>query len=67
MTAYPLDVVARNFRDPGYHFEHSGDDIFQEICLFAEDFICQLVHQRQNALQRIQKAQWRLVVCALFL
>ena len=50
-----------------HHLEHSGDDLFQYFCLFADDFICDHVRHRQNALQPIEKARRHLVVFALLL
>jgi hypothetical protein len=55
------DVVARNFCDPEHHFEHSGDDLLQEICLFTDDFIRDNVCERQFALQPVQKPERYLV------
>jgi len=50
-----LDIVARKFRNPLHDFEHPGDDLLQDFCLFADDFICDLVRENQNALQPTQK------------
>jgi hypothetical protein len=50
-----FDIVTRKFGDPLHHFEHSRDDSLQDFCLFADNFICDLVCQRQNALQPIEK------------
>jgi len=45
-----LDIVARKFSDPLHDFEHSGDDLLQHFRLFADDFICDLVREKQNTL-----------------
>jgi hypothetical protein len=50
-----------------HHFEHSQDDLLQEVCVFADDFIRDLVRKRQNALQPIENDRWNLVVFILFL
>jgi len=50
-----------------HYFEHSRDYLFQDVCLFADDFVCNLVRQRQDALQPIQQSRWNLVVFVLFL
>jgi len=60
------DIVARNFRDSVNHLERFRDDL-QKICLFADDFISDLVRKRQKALQPIAKARQRLVVSVLLL
>jgi len=60
------DIVAQKFRNSVHHFEHPWDDILQKFCLFAGDFICNLVRQKQNALQPIEKARRHLVVFSLF-
>jgi len=39
----------------------------QDLCLFTDDFVCDLVRQRQDALQSIQQGRWHLVVLVLFL
>jgi len=39
----------------------------QNFCLFTDNFVCNLVGQRQDALQPIQQARWHLVVFILFL
>jgi len=61
-----FNVVARKFRDLMHHFEHSRDDLPQDVRLFADGFICNLVRQRQNALQPIKKLRRCLVVFVLF-
>ena len=50
-----FNIVARKLCDPLHHIEQSQDDSLQDICLFADDVICDFVRQRQNALQPIQK------------
>ena len=50
-----------------HHFEHSRDDLLQDICLFVDDFICDLIRQRHNTLQSIEKPRWYLVAFDLFL
>jgi hypothetical protein len=50
-----------------HHFEHSWDDLLQEVCLFADDFVCDLLCKRQNALQPIENNKWNLVMFILFL
>jgi hypothetical protein len=50
-----------------HHFEHSRDDLLQEICLFADNFVYDLVRKRQYALQPIENDRWNLVVFILFL
>ena len=62
-----LDIIARNPGDGLHHFKHSGDDLLQEFCLLADDFICDLVCKNQNALQSIQKGGGNLVVLVSFL
>jgi len=62
-----FNIVTRKFRDPLNNIEHSRDDLVQDLCLFAYDFIYGLVCQRQNALQPIQKDQWHLIAFVLFL
>ena len=61
------DVVTRKFGNSVHHLEHSGNNFLQDIGLFADDFICDLIRQRQNALQPIQKARWHLMIFILFL
>jgi hypothetical protein len=62
-----FDIVTRTFRDLLHHFEHSRDHLLQDIRLFADDFIRDLVRQRHNPLQPIEKARRDLVVFVLFL
>jgi|SRR5258706_15961262 len=49
------------------YFEHSLDNFFQNLCLFADDVLCNLLPERQNALQPIQECRWHLIVFVLFL
>jgi len=49
-----------------HHFEHLRDNLIQNLCLFADNFVCNLVRQRQDALQPIQEGRWHLVVLVLF-
>jgi len=51
-----LDIVARKFSDPLHDFEHSGDGLLQDFRLFADDFICDLVRKKRNALQPTQES-----------
>jgi len=60
------DMVARKSGDPSHHLEHSRDDLLQDYCLIKDGFICDLVHENQNALQPIQKGRWHMVVFILF-
>ena len=62
-----FDIVARKSRDPMHHFEHPRNDLLQDFCLFADDFLCDLVRETQNALQTIQKDRWHMIVFVLFL
>jgi hypothetical protein len=62
-----FDVVAGKYRNPFHYLEHSRDDLLQNFRFFTDNLICDLVCQRQNALQLIQKARWNLVVFVLFL
>jgi len=62
-----FDIVTRKSRDLLHHFEHSRDRLLQYIRLLADDFIYDLVCQRQNALQLVQKGRGCVVVFILFL
>jgi len=62
-----LDVLAYKFGDRLHYFEHSRHYFIQDICLFADDFVCDLVRQRRDALQLIQQARWHLIIFILFL
>ena len=61
------DVVAQIFRDAVHYLEHSRDDLLQEICLFADNFMCNLVRKKQDAMQPIGKDRRHLVILMLFL
>ena len=50
-----------------HYFKHSWDELFQDFCLFGDDFICDLLHQRQNTLHPVKKTGRYLVVLVLFL
>ena len=50
-----------------HYSEHSGNELLQDISLLGDDFICDLLRQRQNPLQAIAKARGHLVVLVLFL
>ena len=50
-----------------HYFEHSWDELFQDFGLFGDDFICHLLHQRQNTLHTIAKARGHLVILVLLL
>jgi hypothetical protein len=43
------------------------DCLLQDFCLFIVDLVCDLVREKQNALQPIQKVKWNLVILVLFL
>ena len=60
------DVDTREFGDPVHHFEHSRNNFLQDICLFADDLICDFIRKGQNALQAIEKARRHLVIFILF-
>jgi hypothetical protein len=59
--------VARKTRYPVHHFEHSRDDLLQEVRILADDLFRDLVRKRQNVLQPIKNDRWNLVVFILFL
>ena len=50
-----------------HYFKHSRDELFQDFRLFGNDFICHLLHQRQNTLHPIAKTRRHLVILVLFL
>jgi len=60
-----FDVVARYLRDVVHHLIHSRDDILQQVCLFADDFVRDNIRERQNVLQPVQKIRYYLVVLVL--
>ena len=61
------DIVTRKFGHPVHDLEHSRNNCLQEIRLFADDFICDLIRQGQNALQAIEKARRHFVIFVPFL
>ena len=61
------DIVTRKFGHPEHHLEHSRNNSLQEIRFFADDFICDLIRQGQNALQAIEKARRHFVIFVSFL
>ena len=61
------DIVTRKFGDSMHHFEHLRNNFLQDICLFADDFICDLICHRQNTLQATKKAQRQSVIFVSFL
>ena len=61
------DIVTRKSGHPMHDLEHSGNNSLQKIRLFADDFICDLIRQGQNALQAIEKARRHLVIFVPFL
>ena len=50
-----------------HYFKHSRDELFQDIRLFGNDFICHLLHQRQNTPHPMAQARRYLVILVLFL
>ena len=50
-----------------HYFKHSWDELFQDFRFFGDDFICRLLHQRQDTLYPIAKARRYLVILILFL
>ena len=61
-----LDIITRQFRDPVQYFKHSQDEVLQDFSPPGNNFICNLLRQRQNTLHTIAKARGGLVVLALF-
>ena len=61
-----FNIAARILRYSVHHFEHPRDNFFQDIRFLTHDFVRDLVRQRQNALQSIEKAHWNPVICVLF-
>ena len=49
-----------------HYFKHSWDEVLQDLCLLGDNFICNLLHQRQNALHSIAKTRGHLVILVLF-
>src|SRR5258706_14631542 len=62
-----LDIVAIKFSDLLHYFEHFRHYLLQDICRFADNFVCDRVRQRQDALQLIQQARWHPITFVLFL
>src|SRR5258706_853951 len=50
-----------------HYFKHLWDELFQDFCLFGDNFICHLLCERQNMLHRIAKARRHVVILGLFL
>jgi len=50
-----------------HYFKHSRDELFEDFCLFGDDFICYLLRQRQNTLYPITKARRQSVILVLLL
>ena len=46
---------------------HPWDELLQDLCLFGDDFICNLLRQRHDPLQPIAKARGYLIILVLFL
>ena len=61
------DIVTRKFGDSMHHVEHLRNNFLQDICLFADDLICDLIRHRQNALQATKKARRQSVIFVSFL
>src|SRR5258706_4575313 len=49
-----------------HYSKHSWDEDLQDFCLVGDNFICNLLHQRQNTLHPIAKARGHLVILVLF-
>ena len=62
-----FDIVARAIRNFLHHFEHSRDRLLQDIGLFVDDLVYDLVRKNQNPLQTIQKVRRHPIVLVLFL
>ena len=62
-----FDVITQKHCDRLHYLEHSRDGLLQDVGLFADDFIRNLVRKKQNALQPIENARHHLVVFVLFL
>jgi len=57
-----------------HYFVHLRDELLEDFflvgdvfCLVGDDFICDQLRQRNNALQPIEKARGQLVILVLFL
>jgi len=62
-----FDIVARKFGDLVHHIIHTRDDLLQELRLLADDILRDIVRERQNVLQPLQKTRWHLIVLVLYL
>ena len=49
-----------------HYLKHPWDEVLQDFCLLRDNFICDLLHQRQNTLHTIAKARGHLVILVLF-
>ena len=49
-----------------HYGKHSWDEVLQYLCLLGDNFICDLLRQRQNALHSIAKARGHVVILVLF-
>src|SRR5258706_9906941 len=49
-----------------HYSKHSWDEVLQDFRLLGHNFICNLLHQRQNTLHPIAKARGHLVILVLF-
>ena len=49
-----------------HYVKHSWDEVLQDFCLLGDNFVCNLLRQRQNTLQPIAKARGHLVILVLF-
>src|SRR5258706_10808828 len=49
-----------------HYSKHSWDEDLQDFCLLGDNFICNLLHQRQNTLHPIAKTRGHLVILVLF-
>src|SRR5258706_12494287 len=49
-----------------HYSKHSWDEVLQDFRLLGDNFICNLLHQRQNTLHPTAKARGHLVILVLF-
>ena len=49
-----------------HYVKHPWDEVLQDFCLLGDNFICDLLRQRQNTLHTIAKARGHLVILVLF-
>jgi len=61
-----LDIITRQFCDLVQYSKHSWDEVLQYFCLLGDNFICNLLHQRQNTLHPIAEARGHLIILVLF-